>query len=113
LRPAHRNLQARLARSRRVATRRQRLLGLLERSEQGLSPRDLALALDVQERTVLDDLQHLRRSLRRSGHVLQMQPARCSQCGWQQEGEEPRNPSRCPRCKATRLHDARFRVAPR
>lgn len=93
-------------------TRRQRALALLQGKEEGWSPRELAEVLDADEGTVLEDLRHLRRSLKRTGLALHMLPTKCPACGWVAQAEEPHNPGKCPRCKATRLMPPRFRVGP-
>lgn len=96
-----------------METRRQRLATLLQERLDGWSPRELAEATEADEASVLLDLRHLRRSLKRSGLALHMLPARCNDCGWQGEAEEPRSPGKCPRCRSTWLQEPRFRVAPR
>ncbi|MCA1814743.1 MAG: hypothetical protein LC624_12490, partial [Halobacteriales archaeon] len=93
-----------------MGTRRQRIVELLQQRDDGWSPRDLALALEADERTVLEDLRHVKQTLRGSGLELLMLPARCTDCGWEGERDAPRNPGRCPKCRATRLQPARFRV---
>lgn len=95
-----------------MATRRQRIVVLLQQRADGWSARDLALELEADERTVLDDLRHVQRSLRGSGLGLRMLPARCPRCAWEGARDRPRDPGRCPRCKATHLQPARFRVEP-
>ena len=94
----------------RVPTRRQRLLDVLQQRLDGWSAEELAAVLESERGGVLEDLRHLQRSLKGSGLALHMLPARCEHCGWEQDSEEPRSPGRCPRCKATKLLDARFRV---
>jgi hypothetical protein len=96
-----------------VATRRQRVLAVLQERPEGWSPRELAELLESDEAAVLEDLRHLQRSLKRSGLALLMLPAKCRACDWAQDGEEPRAPSKCPRCRSTWLEPPRFRVAPR
>ncbi|HEV8359451.1 MAG TPA: transcriptional regulator [Candidatus Thermoplasmatota archaeon] len=96
-----------------MATRRQRILDLLQQRPEGWSPLELAEALDADEASVLEDLRHVQRSLKRSGLALLMQPATCRACGWTGTGETPRSPGKCPACRGTWMQPPRFRVAPR
>ena len=86
---------------------------MLQERPDGWSPRELAEVLGTDEATVVEDLRHLQRSAKRTGLALAMLPARCKACGWEAAAEEPKAPGRCARCRATALHDPRFRVIPR
>lgn len=96
-----------------MPTRRERAWELLQQRSDGWTPQELAEALDLRERVVIEDLQHLQKSAKRRGWALEALPARCPDCGWRQALDEPKMPSKCPRCKATRLEPPRFRVTPR
>ncbi len=63
--------------------------------------RDLAKLLGLKVRLVLDDLEHLRLSNRRS---FELRPARCTGCGYVfKKRERLSTPSRCPKCRSERI----------
>lgn len=70
--------------------------------------RELATALSLREREVIEDLEHVRRSVR-PGERFVVVPAICKRC---QSVFEDRarltRPSRCPRCKSERIGAPKF-----
>lgn len=93
-----------------MPTRRERALDLLQRRQEGWTPDELAEALELDKGTVLEDLRHLRASLKRSGLALEIAPAHCRACGWTADPERARDPRRCAACRGTHLDRPRFRV---
>ena len=73
---------------------------LVERLGQGpATVRGLAAELGLPVKRVVEDLEHVRRSLR--GQKLVLEPARCLGCGKVfRKRERLTAPSRCPHCKS-------------
>lgn len=88
-------------------TRRQEILALL--GEGPYTARDLARTLGIRLRLVLDDLEHLRRSL--NGGRLVVQPAQCLSCG-KVFAKRTRlsTPSRCPSCRSEHIREPLLEV---
>jgi predicted Zn-ribbon and HTH transcriptional regulator len=79
--------------------------------EKALTVREISQALSVTERVVVDALPHVVRSVEASGGTFITSPAECAACGFVfGERTRPGKPSRCPRCRATRVRPPRFRV---
>jgi predicted Zn-ribbon and HTH transcriptional regulator len=83
-------------------TRRQQLVRRL--SAAPATVRDLAAELGLQIRQVVEDLEHIRRSLRsKREKELKMQPAECERCEMVfTDRQRFTAPSRCPRCRSER-----------
>lgn len=74
--------------------------------------RELSQALGASERDLFDHLEHLARSLERSGERLVIEPARCLGCSFSfDERTRFKKPGRCPACKSTRIAPPRFAVS--
>jgi len=72
--------------------------------------RDLSRNLRAPMKLVIDDLEHLRRSLR-EGEAWAVDPAECERCGFVfEERERVEKPSRCPSCKGERIREAAFGI---
>jgi transcriptional regulator len=93
----------------RVAFRRD-LLTLL--TDQPRSVSSLARDLGLTRRDVEDDLRHLIRSARASGHTIIVEPAKCRSCGFTFSEEKLMKPGKCPACRGTRLYEAQIRIEP-
>jgi predicted Zn-ribbon and HTH transcriptional regulator len=76
------------------------------------SARDLALALRLRERDVVEHLEHLERSLRRTPRRLVVDLPACLACGYAFPGRRRLSaPSACPECRDTNLQPPVFRLA--
>jgi predicted Zn-ribbon and HTH transcriptional regulator len=72
---------------------------------------ELSALVGVREKDVVPHLQHLARSLRRSGERLVVEPARCRDCGYAfRERQRLGRPSSCPRCHGQHLSVPMFRI---
>ena len=90
-------------------TRRQQIRELLEQRWWTLD--GLAREFGVAKRIIVDDLQHIARSVA-PRHRIQIQAPRCSECGFHFKDRSRFNdPSRCPRCKNEHLSPQAFRIA--
>lgn len=91
-------------------TFRRDLLKLL--TDQPRSVSSLARDLGLARRDLEDDLQHLIRSARTSGHTITIEPARCRSCGFTFGEDRLLKPGKCPACRGTRLYEAQIRIEP-
>jgi transcriptional regulator len=69
--------------------------------ENPLSVAEIAKAFGISPKEVEDDLQHLRKSLKKSAYHLRVQPAACRKCPFVFSTEKLSKPGKCPRCKGT------------
>ena len=73
----------------------------------------LARELGLDRRDMEDDLRHMIRSARASGHEVIVEPARCKSCGFVFEEERLLKPGRCPACRESRIYEPLIRVTKR
>jgi predicted Zn-ribbon and HTH transcriptional regulator len=86
-------------------TQRQQIMQHLK--EGPTTVRGLATLLGVRIRQIVEDMEHIRRSLR--GRKLKVQPAECSACGMEFANRKRLTaPSRCPRCRSERTSEPVF-----
>jgi len=82
-------------------TRRQHIIDLLQLKS--WSVYELAKELDVEVNTVVNDLEHIRKSISLP-HKMHIFPPECTNCGFKfKERSKFTKPSRCPRCKGERI----------
>ncbi len=90
-------------------TLRQSILACLE--EGPLTARELSALVSIREKDVAPHLEHLEKSVRRSGKRLVIEPAECLQCGFRFEKRRRfSKPSACPRCRCQRIDSPTFRL---
>jgi len=65
----------------------------------------LARELGLTRGDVEQDLEHAIRSARAAGDDVQIEPARCKQCGFIFERERLSKPGKCPACRGTRIYE--------
>ncbi|HVH58132.1 MAG TPA: hypothetical protein VM791_17835 [Vicinamibacterales bacterium] len=65
----------------------------------------LARELGLTRGDVEQDLEHAIRSARAAGDDVQIEPARCKQCGFVFERERLSKPGKCPACRGTRIYE--------
>jgi transcriptional regulator len=65
----------------------------------------LARELGLTRGDVEQDLEHAIRSARAAGDDVQIEPARCKQCGFVFERERLSKPGKCPECRGTRIYE--------
>jgi hypothetical protein len=89
-----------------MASRRERLIELLSLGR--YSPKDLAKTVEMKVVDVLEDLEHVRKSV---GKAFEVTPAACSSCDFVFEDRRKlSNPSRCPKCRAERIAGPWFHI---
>lgn len=75
---------------------------------------DLSRAVGIPEHDVADHLEHLARSLRRSGERLDVEASQCLDCGYVfADRKRLTRPGRCPECRSPRITLPVFRIVPR
>jgi len=90
-------------------TRRQSITESLR--EGPITALDLARLLGVKVKTILGDLEHVRRSAKGKERFT-IRPAECSSCGFVFRNREKLNtPSRCPRCARENIRDPLFSIS--
>ena len=95
----------------RHETVRQSIAGALR--DNALTARELSVLLSIRERDVAPHLEHLEKSLPRTGERLRVDPPRCSACDFSfDERKKATRPSRCPECKGERIVPPVFRIEP-
>jgi predicted Zn-ribbon and HTH transcriptional regulator len=66
---------------------------------------EIARLYDVPIKEVLDDVKHLRKTLKQSAYRLDVTPAECRKCGFVFSTEKLSKPSKCPQCRSTWLEE--------
>jgi predicted Zn-ribbon and HTH transcriptional regulator len=92
-------------------TFRKDLLQILSRGPRSVS--SLARELGLRRGDVEDDLRHMIRTAIAAGHRVVIEPARCRACGLTFSDDRLVKPSKCPRCRGSRLFEAQISVVPR
>jgi len=87
---------------------RRELLGLLRGKMLPLS--EIARLERTRVQDLADDLEHLRKSLKREGMRLLVEPARCQKCEFVFRKEKLLKPGRCPKCRSTWIDEPRVGV---
>ncbi len=94
----------------RRATVRERLREALA-GGRALTLLELSQEASIAERAIPDHLEHLRKSLRRQGQKLVVEPPRCQDCGFAfRDRRRFTRPGRCPSCRSTHLESPRVRL---
>ncbi len=89
-------------------TRRQEITAMLREREWTLDA--LARNFVVSKKVIIDDLQHIARSVPRPSR-LRIHAPTCEGCGYRfRDRAKFNDPSRCPRCKNEHLQSQRFRI---
>ena len=87
---------------------RKNLVDLLLRNP--LSVSQIARAVKESPSQVIDDLQHLLRSLKHSDYRAAIEPAYCRACGFEFSEEKLTKPSKCPECQSTWILEPRIGI---
>lgn len=87
---------------------RKDLIPLLQ--DRPLTVGEIAALVDEHPRDVAADLEHLFKSLRNEPYRVVIIPAQCRKCGFEFHRDKLRKPGRCPRCKQSRIDEARVMI---
>jgi predicted Zn-ribbon and HTH transcriptional regulator len=61
---------------------------------------------------VEEELHHALRSAVAAGHLVEVIPARCKDCGFVFGEDRLTKPGRCPSCEGSRLFEPQIRIRP-
>ena len=72
---------------------------------------ELIMELEIYDKRILiNDLQHIERSLKRLPQRLKIKAAQCQECGFTFDKKKIKYPSKCPRCKGQRISSPQFKI---
>jgi transcriptional regulator len=83
---------------------------LLDRLSQPMTPSALARELGLKRRDIEDDIRHVVRSALAAGYRVEIEPARCKNCGFTFSEEKLSKPGKCPECRGSRLFEPVIRI---
>ena len=89
-------------------TIRKQLMDVLAHEPRSVS--SLARELGVPRGEVEDALRHMLRSARAAGHRIVVAPARCRSCGFTFGEDRLTRPSKCPKCRNSRIFEPQIGV---
>lgn len=98
-----------------METIRERLIKILLEQKHPLTVYQLQqlVETDLRPEELYEELEHVKKSLKRMGYRLEVVPAACRKCGYVfTDREKLKKPSRCPSCKSERIEPPRFYVKP-
>ncbi|HSM89155.1 MAG TPA: transcriptional regulator, partial [Desulfobacterales bacterium] len=77
-----------------------------------MDARELSRELGIKEKEVYDHLVHVERSAAATSATFILTPSQCLLCGYVFEDRRRlTRPSRCPKCKRSKLQSPSFRIA--
>ncbi|MFW9994315.1 MAG: transcriptional regulator [Candidatus Odinarchaeota archaeon] len=90
-------------------TRREEMIKLLR--EQLMTVTDLSTVFEMSPKEVARDLEHVSKTIRRSGSRFYQQPARCLSCNYVFKNRKRfTKPHKCPKCRSTYVEEAMFKI---
>lgn len=95
-----------------MTTLRQQMITVLQQGP--MDRRDLSQALRISEKDVVSHLPHAAKSVVAKGLIWQVTPAYCESCDFTfKDRKRVTSPSKCPRCKASRIQGPWFQIMPK
>ena len=96
----------------RKGTVRRDIITLLEEG-QAIAARDISAGVRLPEKEVYGHLEHIQKSLSKSGKRLHVQPAECLKCGFIfAKRDRLKTPGRCPVCHEEHIQEPLFTITP-
>ena len=93
----------------RRETIRRNIISLLEGNT--LSARDISVDVRISEKEVYEHLEHIQRSVLKSGHSFIVHPPECRKCGFVfRKREKLKKPGRCPVCRNELITEPLFSI---
>lgn len=93
-----------------MLTRREKIKRILYEGN-FITIENLIMELEISDKKMLiNDLQHIERSLKRLPQKLIMNPAQCQECGFIFDKKKIKYPSKCPKCKGQRILSPQFKI---
>ncbi|MFX0015746.1 MAG: transcriptional regulator [Promethearchaeota archaeon] len=93
-----------------MKTRREKIIELLSEHEE-MSLLELADLTNVPVKTVVDDLNSVRKTIRSDSKRIEVRPAVCMRCNYTFSGRSRiSDPHKCPECHSERITPQKFRI---
>lgn len=93
----------------RRETVRQQILSLLEGKD--MSPKDVSADIRVSEKDIYEHLEHIRRTVNKTGHNFVIIPAVCRKCGFVfRKRDRLTKPGKCPVCRGESIREPLFSI---
>ena len=90
-------------------TIRHNIISLLE--SHTLSATDISVDIGISEKEVDEHLEHIQRTINKSGRIFVVKPAECKKCGFVfRKREKLKKPGRCPVCRNESIYEPLFSV---
>ncbi|MFX0183464.1 MAG: HTH domain-containing protein [Candidatus Hodarchaeota archaeon] len=94
-----------------MKTRREKIIKLLTEND-NMTLQELADLLQTSVKTVVEDLNNVRKTIRHERLRIEVRPASCIQCGYIFTGRSRiSDPHKCPKCHAERINPQGFRIS--
>ena len=94
----------------RSGTVRQEMVTLLEEN-QALTALDISAEVGIPEKEVYGHLEHIQKSLDKTGRRLHVKPAECLKCGFVfTKRDRLKTPGRCPVCHQEHIQEPVFSI---
>jgi len=94
----------------RTGTVRKEIITLLEEG-QALAALDISAEVRIPEKEVYGHLEHIQKSLIKSGKMLHVKPAECLKCGFVfTKRDRLKTPGRCPVCHHEHIQEPVFSI---
>ena len=94
-----------------LKTRREQMIKMLE--EHSMSIKEIADVLNLPVKTVTQDLDSVRKTIRSESKQIEVQPAKCKACNYIFIGRTRiSDPHKCPKCHSERIEPQNFRITP-
>ena len=94
----------------RKGTIRQEIITLLEEN-QFLTAKDVSAEVKIPEKEVYGHLEHIQKSLAKTGQHLNIKPAECLKCGFIfTKRDRLKTPGRCPVCHEEHIQEPFFSI---
>lgn len=72
---------------------------------------EISRIIKISEKSIVEHLEHLKRSLSNKGYSLKVYPAKCLSCGFIfTKRDRLKKPGRCPICKSEHIQDPLFKI---
>ena len=88
---------------------RKELIELLQ--QQTSTVNELARRFQVRPKEIEEELEHIRKSVKKEGLTLKITPAECRKCGFVFNRDKVDKPGKCPKCKSTWIREPELRIS--
>ena len=94
-----------------MKTRREKIIKLLSENEE-MTLQELSDFTQSSVKTVVQDLDSVRKTIRSEGKQIEVRPASCLNCNYLFTGRSRvSDPHKCPECHSERIASQRFRIS--